>query len=97
MEAKQDIPDWLERYATQNRRGGGRSGGRRFGGQFGSRDYRQEGILCFLIFSSSTGSISFKLIPVESLDFKLSVGTTLNENQLVEPEEKAFEVFKFKN
>ena len=51
VEAKQDIPDWLERYATQNRRGGGRSGGRRFGGQFGSRDYRQEGILCFLIFS----------------------------------------------
>jgi len=43
VEAKQDIPDWLERYATQNRRGGGRSGGRRFGGQFGSRDYRQEG------------------------------------------------------
>ena len=43
VEAKQEVPDWLERAATQHRRGGGRSGGRRFGGQFGSRDYRQEG------------------------------------------------------
>ena len=90
MEAKQDIPDWLERYATQNRRGGGRSGGRRFGGQFGSRDYRQEGILCFLIFSLYSRLFSFKSITAESLEFKLSVGITLNENQLVEPEEKAF-------
>ena len=60
VEAKQDVPDWLERYATQNRRGGGgRSGGRRFGGQFGSRDYRQEGKIIFSSFSHLRENLSF--------------------------------------
>ncbi|CAG5113770.1 Oidioi.mRNA.OKI2018_I69.chr2.g7860.t1.cds [Oikopleura dioica] len=42
IEAKQEVPEWLEKCAANNRRPGGR-GGRRFGGQFGARDYRTQG------------------------------------------------------
>jgi len=43
IEAKQEVPEWLERCAASYRRPGQNRGGRRFGGQFGSRDYRQSG------------------------------------------------------
>ena len=43
IEAKQEVPEWLERCAASYRRPGQNRGGRRFDGQFGSRDYRQSG------------------------------------------------------
>ncbi|KAL5004510.1 hypothetical protein ScPMuIL_017966 [Solemya velum] len=44
VEAKQEVPSWLESMAYEARPTGAprRGGARRFGGQFGSRDYRQQ-------------------------------------------------------
>ena len=42
IEAKQEVPEWLEKCAANYRRPGQNRSNRRFGGQFGSRDYRQS-------------------------------------------------------
>ncbi|GJX74926.1 DEAD-box ATP-dependent RNA helicase 37-like protein [Tanacetum coccineum] len=41
-EAKQEVPDWLTRYASRASYGGGGGKNRRPGGRFGGRDFRKD-------------------------------------------------------
>ncbi|KAJ0262506.1 hypothetical protein HA466_0054250 [Hirschfeldia incana] len=41
QEANQEVPEWLNRYASRSSFGGGKNG--RGGGRFGGRHYRKEG------------------------------------------------------
>uniref|UniRef100_A0A7N9D7I4 RNA helicase n=1 Tax=Macaca fascicularis TaxID=9541 RepID=A0A7N9D7I4_MACFA len=59
VEAKQEVPSWLENMAYEHHyKGGNRGRSKRFSGGFGARDYRQSSGSSSSGFSSSRGSSS---------------------------------------